>query len=693
MITKFHAILRALCCPEGEKEPLAGIRAAAQFAPKKDSSDGGFRNLNAAFLVSLCGPSHPQFETAEDYLAKKSISREWRETAGFYRLGGRLLTGEFLDRCARERDFREKVTGLHEWLQNPAHSGQPEVTREKFWSVFFPEGVGLLEEKEVHIHALRERRAVSIDRLNPHPIQQPLRELLFTANALLTIPPDYLDMKAVPFSAAVKDGVERAREESQQFWYDHPVQIGTPGHRNEIVYGLRELNKAIAFEKAQYKVDSRLRLCCALSISVTHKELRRIAGQYLREVLRGAGSLEHLRIFVFTEADTKRMVDQVLAPASRHWLDEHDADLLHEIIGVDGEYGRHYSFLKALAAFWQVFIDPGVRGTFKIDLDQVFPQEQLVRETGLSALQHFKTPLWGAEGRDFQGRRVDLGMIAGALVNQRDTAACLFTPDVPFPSRGISGSDWIFFSCLPQALSTEAEMMTRYEPSSSDGFPRVIQRVHVTGGTTGVLVDRLRKYRPFTPGFVGRAEDQAYLLSMLGPGEGKALRFVHKDGLIMRHDKEAFAEEAIQAAATGKKVGDYVRILTFSAYARVLGQDVKSIKKQVDPFTGCFISQLPVTVAYLRFALDVAASFQAGENREGGRLARMGAQRIGELVRTLTQQENPFKARLDRETRAWDLFYDTLDQAEEGLRKNDQFALDLQRRAGHLLQECEMPNF
>ena len=38
-------------------------------------------------------------------------------------------------------------------------------------------------------------------------------------------------------------------------------------------------------------------------------------------------------------------------------------DILHEILGVDGEYGRHYTFLKSISAFWQVFINPVVRGT------------------------------------------------------------------------------------------------------------------------------------------------------------------------------------------------------------------------------------------------------------------------------------------------------------------------------------------
>jgi hypothetical protein len=69
---------------------------------------------------------------------------------------------------------------------------------------------------------------------------------------------------------------------------------------------------------------------------------------------------------------------------------------------------------------------------------------------------------------------------------------------------------------------------------------------------------------------VGRAEDQAYLMSVLGDDAvaiGPRLAYVHAAGLLMRHDKEAFAGEAIAAAQIGRLVGDDVRILLFSAYA------------------------------------------------------------------------------------------------------------------------------
>ena len=95
-------------------------------------------------------------------------------------------------------------------------------------------------------------------------------------------------------------------------------------------------------------------------------------------------------------------------------------------------------------------------------------------------------------------------------------------------------------------------MMTRYRSGRvPDGHNTCLQRIHVTGGTNGILVDSLRRFQPFTPSFFGRAEDQAYLLSTFGRPD--RLGYVHASGLIMRHDKEGFAQEAIARAETGEQ--------------------------------------------------------------------------------------------------------------------------------------------
>jgi hypothetical protein len=245
-------------------------------------------------------------------------------------------------------------------------------------------------------------------------------------------------------------------------------------------------------------------------------------------------------------------------------------------------------------------------------------------------------------------------------------------------------------SSLPQAVSTEAEMMARYGTGHGDGVEEALQRIHVTGGTTGILVDALRTYRPYTPSFIGRAEDQAYLLSVLFQDPTPNLRYVHKDGLIMRHDKEAFAGEAIQAASTGKQIGDYVRILLFSSYCRWLPWPFEKTKQLIDPFTGCFVSEIPFTVVLLRFALKAATLFQKGREDEANDLLEKGIPRISETIEKLRAAGEPLKERVRREKDGWNLYYDTLDRVEEAYKEGDPSASALVEKARDVVRACAL---
>ncbi|MEM9980522.1 MAG: hypothetical protein AAF808_23090, partial [Cyanobacteria bacterium P01_D01_bin.2] len=407
---------------------------------------------------------------------------------------------------------------------------------------------------------LRQQRTVSIDRLNPNPIDNPAKQVLFTSNALLTMPLGSADLSN--FDADFQSQLAEAADDPQLYWYDHPIPIGIAEESNEILYGLKHLNHAVEFERQQ-QPDITDKVNCVLSVSVTHERLQTLGKSYLKQVLAASEPLEQLNIFAFTETDTNTLIEKVLLPILEHSSLEQDAKELLSDFGVDGRYGRHYSFLKAIVPLWNVLVDPEIKATFKIDLDQVFPQAELLEQTGATAFGHLQTPLWGATGKDSAGEPIELGMIAGALVNQRDIHKGVFTPDVTVPGTKLNPDEYVFFSKLPQALSTEAEMMTRYKTGTEmDGETKAIQRIHVTGGTNGILVDSLRRYQTFTPSFIGRAEDQAYILS--ARGQKPHLGYAHASGLIMRHDKEGFAQEAIAIAKVGKQVGDYLRILLFS---------------------------------------------------------------------------------------------------------------------------------
>ena len=463
--------------------------------------------------------------------------------------------------------------------------------------------------------------------------------------------------------------------------------MGVEIEKNEAIYGLVGLNEAINFEKERGTLKHDDKINCLLSVSVTHDGLTSVAKEYLEGELKKVKDIDNLNIYVITEADASQIIEELLMPAAQHF-NLTPSEALSEIFGVDGEYGRHYSLLKAIAALWQVLVDAETKATFKFDLDQIFPQSELVAQSGLSAFEHFKTPLWGARGVDSQGDEVELGMIAGALVNQSDIDKSLFTPDVTFPTKAPRGSQLVFYSALPQALSTQAEMMLRYEGAEFDGVGHCIQRIHVTGGTNGIMIESLRKHRPFTPTFIGRAEDQAYILSVLFDDKS-SLRYVHKDGLIMRHDKHAFAQESIDAAHLGKMIGDYIRILYFSYYAKSLPWDDAKIKDAIDPFTGSFVSHLPFTVVALRMALEAATFFEKEDSSEGDAFLKLGIQRVDETIALLSDDDYLSQCFQD-EKRGWDDYYDILDAIEKGLGEREEFALSLESKARTLIQNFKI---
>jgi len=682
----FQFILARLFHPSCGEDNRCLFDPVSHFEGETATDVGVARKLNAALIIGLAGSRHPHYTQAISLLDAMKTHNRWGPIALFYRTGIDLIHREIDAVCRRDAGFADSVRTLAAWMAQDGDIGDRDSLAERLWSVFCPEAAGVLDARYEKVERLREKRAVTVTEHNENPVES-VREILFTSNALLTLPSRSTDIGDLSLSADVLNELSRVAREPQVFWYDHPVQIGVTPEQNEILYGLRGLDDTMAYELSRGNVDSGEKCVCALSVSVTHTGLHSVARRYVAEELARTGGFENLHVYVFCESDTQAIIEKVLTPAAEHYMDRRDAGELLTVFGVDGEYGRHYSFLKALAAFWRALIDGRVKATFKIDLDQVFPNEELVAETGRSAFEHLATPLWGATGVDAAGEPVTLGMIAGALVNRDDIHRSLFTPDVTFPDRALSLDEHIFFSAVPQALSTDAEMMTRYDTAPYDGIHTVFQRIHVTGGTTGIRVDSLKRFRPFTPSFIGRAEDQAYIISTLPKGR-EALGYVHESGLIMRHDKDAFAREAIESAAMGKLIGDYLRILYFSAYARVIDDDLQTVKSRVDPFTGCFISKVPLSVVYLRFALRAAAFFEEQRDRDGVAFIETGVPRITDAVARTTGDSSAVKTRYHTERRGWDLYYDILDAITTALEGGDDFAGTLKKRAEAVIEEC-----
>ena len=649
----------------------------------EDSSDP-IAHVTAAFLVVASGPDHPSFARASATL-RLPPPGEPADVGAFYRDGLARATDE-LDRVMSEDTaLAARWDAAAARLQAAGNAG---AVAEALWAAFFPQAVGIRGNEVSRIEELRNARTVTVTDPAADPIEDPAREVLFTSNVLLTVPAETTDVEALPYSEELRAAIHAAAAEPQRYWFDHPIQIGVEPAANELLYGLRGLDAAITAESPSGRVT------CVLSVSVTHDGLGPIARQYVEAELARDGELRHLDVVVVTEDATRRLVDEVMLPVLGEGRQD-AATGLRDVIGVDGAYGRHYSFLKAVGALWHVAVDPAVRATFKIDLDQVFPQEVLLEETSRTMFDHLRTPLWGASAVDAEGRDMELGMLAGALVNERDIDQGLFTPDVPIPERLPIVDEHVFFSALPQSISTRAEMMARYDGPEMDGIDRALERVHVTGGTNGVRVDALRRHRPFTPSWVGRAEDQAYAMSVLG-APGPRLGYAHAAGLIMRHDKEAFAGQAMAAAHVGKLIGDDIRILVFSSYANAVAGDGAdgslnrdAIRQLLDPFTGCFISPTPQTLVLLRMALRTLRLFAAGNESEAREYAVDGARRVGGALRAYGDPDR-VSAMVAAERAAWDDYYDALDALESGIADQDEAAVRARARVVEIIDSCRV---
>ena len=295
--TLLHAVLdRLFELPAEDGEPL-GSRLEQQLERRAASAEGAVCALNAAFLLALAGPAHRASEGARAVLDQPPPEATG-ELIDFYRRGMDWIVRELDERSVTDRQII------------PEASDGPEA----LWPVLFPEGVGILGHQEERIAELRAKRTVSITQLNPRPLSDPARQILFTSNVLLTVPAATTDLGALPYPEVLRRQIRLAATEPQERWYDHPIQIGVEPDRNELIYGLRGLDRAIEFERSRNSDVGRITV--VLSVSVTHGRLSAVAHDYVREELRRSGGLNNLDVQVFTEGDTRRLVQEVLGPVA-----------------------------------------------------------------------------------------------------------------------------------------------------------------------------------------------------------------------------------------------------------------------------------------------------------------------------------------------------------------------------------------
>ena len=75
---------------------------------------------------------------------------------------------------------------------------------------------------------------------------------------------------------------------------------------------------------------------------------------------------------------------------------------------------------------------------------------------------------------------------------------------------------------------------------------------------------------------------------------------------------------------------------------------------------------------------------------EGLDLLKLGQSRLDKIVRDFVCTPDPLKERYRMEKVVWDTYYNVLDKVEDGLKKDDPFALELRKKAKKLIEDCKL---
>ncbi|MGD1973665.1 MAG: hypothetical protein PVG73_06310, partial [Desulfobacterales bacterium] len=200
---------------------------------------------------------------------KFAASPRWKDWARFYLNGAQLMASELEQYCLQDPQLKAKIQEVETFLAgNPTDENE---IAEKIWSVLFPEGAGIRGHEDECTNALKEKRTLTISKVNPDPIQHPAKQILFTTNVLLTTPNPSANLSE--YDPDFKTELSEASQEPQSFWYDHPIPVGVSAESNEILYGLKNFNQAVKVD-CQRRSEKTSKVNFVLSVSVTHSRLQ-----------------------------------------------------------------------------------------------------------------------------------------------------------------------------------------------------------------------------------------------------------------------------------------------------------------------------------------------------------------------------------------------------------------------------------
>ena len=256
MDKNFNRIIQYITNPEILEKLNSNTNIINELYLDSQSDVYTARMINASFLILLAGFKNEHSKKAQEIFNRYKNQSQWESIIRFYEIGIKEIEKEI---SAQASDNSELYLDLLDVSNDISESNSIQNSDELLNTIgdlFFPEGAGLhqIENRKDAVEELRNKRTVKITDLNPRPITDPTRQILFTSNILATIPLEDWDMNDLDFSAKIRKSLNDNKNEKQKYWYDHPIPLGIAPDKNEAIYGLRGLDEMVEFEKSTGRI-------------------------------------------------------------------------------------------------------------------------------------------------------------------------------------------------------------------------------------------------------------------------------------------------------------------------------------------------------------------------------------------------------------------------------------------------------
>ena len=118
--------------------------------------------MNMAFLSSLSQDNIGKPGRSTEFLLKMKESEQYDTIADFYLKGIDAIREEIAQTVDENLYFRNRLNSLAQWISADDRNIDENEIKEHIWTLFFPEGCGILKKETRAIDSLRKKRQIKI---------------------------------------------------------------------------------------------------------------------------------------------------------------------------------------------------------------------------------------------------------------------------------------------------------------------------------------------------------------------------------------------------------------------------------------------------------------------------------------------------------------------------------------------------